>query len=81
MRLENRSQLKLSHGADFDMRLQKSTLDCRMKQTLDATIVVDFVPCGVDFEMKKTKSTYGMQNRTKKSEKMNSCAAGAGLST
>jgi hypothetical protein len=52
-----------------------------MKQTLDATIVVDFVPCGVDFEMKKTKSTYGMQNRTKKSEKTNSCAAGAGLST
>jgi hypothetical protein len=56
MRLENRSQLKLSHGADFDMRLQKSTLDCRMKQTLDATIVVDFVPCGVDFEMKKQKA-------------------------
>jgi hypothetical protein len=34
----------VSCEADFDMRLWKSTLDCRVKQTLDATIVVDFVP-------------------------------------
>jgi hypothetical protein len=35
-------------GADFDMRLWKSTLDCRVKRTLDATTVVDFAPHGVD---------------------------------
>jgi hypothetical protein len=35
-------------GADFDMRLWKSTLDCCVKRTLDATTVVDFAPHGVD---------------------------------
>jgi hypothetical protein len=35
-------------GADFEMRLWKSTLDCHVKRTLRATTVVDFVPRGVD---------------------------------
>jgi hypothetical protein len=35
-------------GADIEMRLWKSTLDCHVKPTLHATTVVDFVPCGVD---------------------------------
>jgi hypothetical protein len=30
----------MPRGADFELRLKKSTLD--------ATVVVDFVPCGVD---------------------------------
>jgi hypothetical protein len=48
MRLENRSRLKLSRKADFDMRLWKSTLDCSVKRTLDATTVVDSAPHGLD---------------------------------
>jgi hypothetical protein len=40
-------------GADFELRLKKSTLDCRVKRTLDATAVVDFVPCGADLRCKK----------------------------
>jgi hypothetical protein len=40
-------------GADFELRLKKSTLDCRVKRTLDATAVVDFVPRGVDLRRKK----------------------------
>jgi hypothetical protein len=44
------------HGADFEMRLWKSTLDCRVKQTLDATTVVDFAPHGVDLRCKKRKA-------------------------
>jgi hypothetical protein len=35
-------------GANFEMRLEKSTLDCRVERTLDATTLVDFVPHGVD---------------------------------
>jgi hypothetical protein len=38
----------MPRGADFELRLKKSTLDCRVKQTLDTTAVVDFVPSGVD---------------------------------
>jgi hypothetical protein len=41
----------MPRGADFELRLKKSILDCRVKRTLDATAVVDFVPRGVDFEM------------------------------
>jgi hypothetical protein len=40
-------------GADFELRLKKSTLDCRVKRTLDATAVVDFVSCGADLRCKK----------------------------
>jgi hypothetical protein len=38
----------LSRKADFDMRLWKSTLDCSVKRTLDATTVVDSAPHGMD---------------------------------
>jgi hypothetical protein len=44
-------------GADFELRLKKSTFDCRVKRTLDATAVVDFVPRGADFELRLKKST------------------------
>jgi hypothetical protein len=40
-------------GADFELRLKKSPLDCHVKQTLDATAVVDLVPRGVDLRCKK----------------------------
>jgi hypothetical protein len=50
-----------------------------VKQTLDATTVVDFAPHGVDFEMQKTKSTFRKAKVNKKSEKTDSFAAGAGL--
>jgi hypothetical protein len=46
----------LPREADFDMRLWKSTLDCRVKQTLDATTIVDFAPHGVDLRCKKQKA-------------------------
>jgi hypothetical protein len=38
------------------MRLKKSTFDCLVEQTLDATTVVDFVPRGVDLRCKKPKA-------------------------
>jgi hypothetical protein len=34
----------MPRGANFELRLKKSTLDCRVKRTLDATTVVNFVP-------------------------------------
>jgi hypothetical protein len=46
----------MPRGADFELRLKKLTLDCRVKRTLNATAVVDFVPRGVDLRLKKTKS-------------------------
>jgi hypothetical protein len=58
MRLENRSRLSLPREANFGMRLWKSTLDCRVKRTLDATTVVDFAPHEVDLRCKKMKSTF-----------------------
>jgi hypothetical protein len=51
---------------------------CLTKRTLDATIVVDFVPRKVDLRCKKTKSTF-WKAKAKKPEKMSSFAAGAGL--
>jgi hypothetical protein len=45
----------MPHGADFELRLKKSTLDCSVKRTLDATAVVDFVPRGVDLGCKNEK--------------------------
>jgi hypothetical protein len=59
------------------MRLKKSTLDCRVKRTLDAITVVDFVPHGVDLSCKK--STFRKAKANEKSEKTNSFAVGAGL--
>jgi hypothetical protein len=55
----------LPRGADFDMRLWKSTLDCRVKRTLDATTVVDFAPHGVDLRCKKRKALFGKPKRMK----------------
>jgi hypothetical protein len=69
----------MPRGVDFELRLKKSTLDCRVKRTLDATEVVDFVPRGVDLRCKKMKSTFQKAKANKKSEKTNSFAAGAGL--
>jgi hypothetical protein len=37
------------------LRLKKLTLDFRVKRTLDATAVVDFVPRGVDLRCKNEK--------------------------
>jgi hypothetical protein len=34
----------MPRGANFELRLKKSTLDCHVKRTLDATTVVNFVP-------------------------------------
>jgi hypothetical protein len=50
MRLENRSRF-VPREADFKNATwkPKSTLDCRVEQTLDATTIVDFVPRRVDF--------------------------------
>jgi hypothetical protein len=45
----------MPRGADFELRLKKSTLDCRVKRTLDVTAVVDFVPRGVDLRCKNEK--------------------------
>jgi hypothetical protein len=53
------------HGADFELRLKKSTLDCRVKRTLDAIAVVDLVPCGVDLRCKKRKALSGKPKRMK----------------
>jgi hypothetical protein len=49
--LKTEVDFRMPRGADFELRLKKSILDCRVKRTLDATAVVDFVPRGVDFEM------------------------------
>jgi hypothetical protein len=38
------------------MRLEKSTLDCRVERTLDATTLANFVPHGVDLRCKKQKA-------------------------
>jgi hypothetical protein len=54
--LKTEVDFKLPLRADFEMRLKKSTLDCRAKRTLDATTVVDFVPRGVDLRCKKRKA-------------------------
>jgi hypothetical protein len=45
----------MPRGADFELRLKKLTLDFRVKRTLDATAVVDFVPRGVDLRCKNEK--------------------------
>jgi hypothetical protein len=50
-----------------------------VKQTLDATTVVDFAPHGGGLKMKKTKRTFRKAKANEKSEKTNSFAAGAGL--
>jgi hypothetical protein len=50
------------------MRLKKSTLDCRVKQTLDATTVVDLAPHGGGLKMQKMKRTI-RKAKVKKSEK------------
>jgi hypothetical protein len=57
----------LPREVDFDMRLWKSTLDCRVKWTLDATTVVDFAPHGVD--LKKQKTLFGKPKRMKNQRK------------
>jgi hypothetical protein len=59
----------MPHGADFELRLKKSTLDCRVKWTLDATSVVDFVPNGVDLRCKKRKALSGKPKRMKNQRK------------
>jgi hypothetical protein len=59
----------LPRGADFDMRLWKSTLDCRVKWTLDATTVVDIAPHGVDLICKKRKALSGKPKRMRKQRK------------
>jgi hypothetical protein len=69
----------MPRGADFELRLKKSTLYCRIKRTLDATTVVDFAPHWVDLKCKKTKSTFRKAKENEKSEKTNRFAAGAGL--
>jgi hypothetical protein len=51
------------------MRLWKSTLDCRVKQTLDVTIVVDFAPHGVELRCKKQKALSGTPKRMKNQRK------------
>jgi hypothetical protein len=59
--------------------LKKSTLDCLVEQTLDATTLVDFVPHGVDLRCKKQKALSGKTKRNEKSEKTSSFVIGAGL--
>jgi hypothetical protein len=51
-------------GADFEMRLENQSRLCAARSGL---------------KMKKTKSTFRKAKANKKSEKMNSFAAGAGL--
>jgi hypothetical protein len=53
----------MPRGEDFELRLKKSTLDCRVKRTLDATAVVDFVPRGVDLRCKKRKALSGKKKQ------------------
>jgi hypothetical protein len=50
-----------------------------VKQTLDATTVVDFASHGVDLRCKKRKSTFRKAKANEKSEKTDSFATGAGL--
>jgi hypothetical protein len=50
-------------GADFELRLKKSTLDCHVKRTLDAIAVVNFLPRGVDLRCKKRKALSGKQKQ------------------
>jgi hypothetical protein len=76
--LKTEVKFRMPHGADFELRLKKSTLDCSVKRTLDATAVVDFVPRGVDLGCKKRKAFSGKQKQ-KKTEKTSSFAARAGL--
>jgi hypothetical protein len=76
--LKTEVNFRMPRGADYELRLKKSTLDCRVKRTLDATAVVDFVPHGVDLRCKKRKALSRKQKQ-KKSDKMSSFAAGAGL--
>jgi hypothetical protein len=64
--LKTEVDFRMPRGADFGMRLKKSTLDCRGERTLDATTVVDFVPRGVDLRCKKTKSTFRKAKVNKK---------------
>jgi hypothetical protein len=59
----------MPRAADFELRLKKSTLDCRVKQTLDANAVVDFVPRGVDLRCKKRKELSGKPKRMKNQRK------------
>jgi hypothetical protein len=61
--LKTEVNFRMPRGADFELRLEKSTLDCRVKRTLDATAVVDFVPCGVDLRCKKRKALSGKQKQ------------------
>jgi hypothetical protein len=51
------------------MRLWKLTLDCRVKQTLDATTIVDFAPHGVDLRCKKRKALSGKPKQIKNQRK------------
>jgi hypothetical protein len=76
--LKTEVDFRMPRGADFELRLRKSTLDCHVKRTLDATAVVDFVPCGVDLRCKKWKALSGKQKQ-KKSEKTSIFAVRAGL--
>jgi hypothetical protein len=48
---------------DFEMRLEKSTLDCRVERTLDVTTFANFVPHGVDLRCKKQKALSGKPKR------------------
>jgi hypothetical protein len=53
--LKTEVDFRTPRGADFELRLKKSTLDSRVKRTLDATAVVDFVPRRVDLRCEKEK--------------------------
>jgi hypothetical protein len=53
--LKTEVDFRMPRAADFELRLKKSTLDCRVKRTLDANAVVNFVPRGVDLRFKKCK--------------------------
>jgi hypothetical protein len=59
----------MPRGADFELRLKKSTLDCRVKRTLDVTALVDFVPRRVDLRCKKRKALSGKPKRMKNQRK------------
>jgi hypothetical protein len=64
--LKTEVNFRMPRGADFELRLKKSTLDCRIKRTLDATAVVDFVPRGVDLRCKERKALSRKQKQKNK---------------
>jgi hypothetical protein len=46
--LKTEVDFRMPREVDFEVRLKKSTLDCHVERSLDATTSVDFVPRGVD---------------------------------